>query len=110
MASTMKICSECRRHLMAPEPQCPFCGAAMPMEAAPTVRRRCQEVMLGLSMALGSVGCIPDTDDPTDPGPSDPTTFNIPFSATGIPSLSTWGLLLLAGSLGWVGLRFLARP
>ncbi|MEM1248194.1 MAG: hypothetical protein AAGK22_17605 [Acidobacteriota bacterium] len=47
------------------------------------------------------------TDDPDEPGPSDPTTFNIPFSASGIPSLGVWGLLLFAGTLGWVALRFL---
>ncbi len=70
MASSMKICSSCARHLMAPEPQCPFCGAQLPMAPSPLVRCG-QVIMMGLTIALGSVGCGPSVvleDEPTGDG------------------------------------------
>ncbi|MCA9707818.1 MAG: hypothetical protein KDK70_18345 [Myxococcales bacterium] len=89
MASSMKICSHCQRHLRAPEPRCPFCGARLPTAASALARGQ-RVVMFGLTMALGSVGCGPglalDDGDPTGMSDGDtiaPTTTTTMAPETG---------------------------
>ena len=51
--AVMKICVACERHIMGGEPQCPFCGAALPT----TGSWRSYATTLGLSLGLMTAAC-----------------------------------------------------
>lgn len=81
---------------MAPEPQCPFCGAQMPMVPSPLVRCG-QVIMMGLTIALGGVGCGPGSvlegvsDEESSGSPvmtTAPATGDGPVTSTGSDSAS----------------------
>ncbi len=55
----MKICEHCERHVLAPEPRCPFCGTDFPAAVPPPQRARPVAAVLGLSIMLGTTACGP---------------------------------------------------
>ena len=83
----MKPCTRCDRHVRRAEPECPFCGAALPDVLAPSA------VAWSLGLALFACG----TGDP--PADNDETTTPA-TSTTGAPDPTTGSTITTSGCSG----------
>jgi hypothetical protein len=92
----MILCPACRRHLLAVEPECPFCGLALappparaPSPAMSPELSRAQRYAIGTALAasVAGIGCnrAPSTIEPSP----EPSSAQEPVDAAPPPAAST---------------------